>query len=233
MRVSDLILCVVLLSITPSGSSGWYLQPTATTTTYRKAITDEDMEAAVIDAHDLSDPGIEAASMEAAVVLAADLAEEQMKKHDEHEKNVSFYFNNMKSMFQTFSRRHLYNDLAKLKDAEAKFATDLSNVAAVEHVEEEELQEENERGEYGEKGDDTVYAKNNDETILRAISVEDHYKSMDRDIKTIERLIKEADQADRSEVSSFSCLYPVWNINIYLIDIVPSTLGSLLGKDFQ
>jgi len=136
-------------------------------------------------------------------------------------------------MFQTFSRRHLYNDLAKLKDAEAKFATDLSNVAAVEHVEEEELQEENERGEYGEKGDDTVYAKNNDETILRAISVEDHYKSMDRDIKTIERLIKEADQADRSEVSSFSCLYPVWNINIYLIDIVPSTLGSLLGKDFQ
>jgi len=86
MRVSDLILCVVLLSITPSGSSGWYLQPTATTTTYRKAITDEDMEAAVIDAHDLSDPGIEAASMEAAVVLAADLAEEQMKKHDEQKR---------------------------------------------------------------------------------------------------------------------------------------------------
>lgn len=64
----------------------------STTTSYRKAII-EDMEAAVIDAHDLSDPGIEAASMERAVVMAADLADEQMKKHDEHNKNVSSYFN--------------------------------------------------------------------------------------------------------------------------------------------
>ena len=164
------------------------------------------MEAAVIDAHDLSDPGIEAASMERAVVMAADLAEEQMKKHDEHEKNVSSYFNDMKSMFQTFSRRHLYNDLMQVKDEEAKFATDLSNVAAVEHVEEAEMQEDEMRDEDGEKGEDTVYAKNNDETP-RATSVEEHYKSMDRDIKTIERLIKEADQADRSEVCSFLLLY--------------------------
>ena len=206
MRVSDLILGVVLLSITPSRSSGWYLphHPTSTTYSYRRAIKDEDMEAAVIDAHDVSDPGIEAASMEAAVVLAADLAEEQMKKHDEHKKTFS---NKMKSMFQTFSRRHLYKDLAKVKDEEAKFAKDLSNAAAVEHVEEEELQEDEMRDEDGEKGDDTVYAKKNDDETLRATSVEEHYKSIDRDIKTTERLIKEADQADRSEVCSFLLLH--------------------------
>ena len=207
MRVSDLILCMVLLSVTPSRSSGWYLPHHPTTiTTYRKAINEEDIEAAAIDAHDVSDPGIEAASMEAAVVLAADLVEEQMKKHDERKKNISSYFNKMKTMFHTFSHRNLYEDLMQVKDAEAKFATDLSNVAAVEHVEEEEeLQEDDERDEDGEKGEETVYSKKNDETP-RAITVEEHYKSMDKDIKTIERLIKEADQADRSEVCMFFLL---------------------------
>ena len=209
MRVSDLILCMVLLSVTPSRSSGWYLPHHPTTiTTYRKAINEEDIEVAAIDAHDVSDPGIEAASMEAAVVLAADLVEEHVKKHDERKKNVSAYFNKMKSMFQTFSRRNLYQDLMQVRGAEAKFAKDLSNIAAVEHVEKEEEMEENRNnnGEdrNGEKGEDTVYAKN--DATLRAISVEDHYKSMDKDIKTIERLIKEADQADRSVVCSFSCL---------------------------
>ena len=169
------------------------------------------MEAAVIDAHDLSDPGIEAASMEAAVILAADLADEQMKKHDEHKKT---FFNKMKSIFRTFSQKKLYNDLLEVKDAEAKYATDLSNAAAFEHVEEEELQEDKMRDEDGEKGEDLVYAnskKNDDETFRRALSVEEHYKSIDKDIKTIERLIKEADQADRSEVCSFllymTCFY--------------------------
>lgn len=107
----------------------------------------------------------------------------------------------MKTMFHTFSHRNLYKDLMQVKEAEAKFAKDLSNAAAVEHVEKEEEMEENRNNKEdrnGEKGEDTVYAKKNDAT-LRAISVEDHYKSMDRDIKTIERLIKEADQADRSE----------------------------------
>ena len=194
------------------------------------------MEAAVIDAHDLSDPGIEAASMEAAVVLAADLAEEQMKGHDEHEKTVASYFDKMKTMFQTFSQRHLYNDLFEIKDAESEFATDLSNVAAVEHVE-AEMQEDEMRDEGKEKGEDIVYAKKNDET-LRALSVEEHYKSMDRDIKTIERLIKEADQVDRSEVCSFLLLYmsrgSLYDTLNYLYLYYHSLfLGSLLGKDFQ
>jgi len=78
-------------------------------------------EAAAIDAHDISDPGIEAAAMERAVMLAQEYKEEQMK-----------------------------NNNKKKKD----------------HIK----------------------------------SVEEHYKEVEKDIAAIERLIKEADEADHASV---------------------------------
>ena len=49
----------------------------------------DDEEAAAIDAHDISDPGMEAAAMERAVMLAAEYNEEQMKKNELKENSMS------------------------------------------------------------------------------------------------------------------------------------------------
>ena len=46
----------------------------------------DEEEAAAIDAHDVSDPGMEAAAMERAVMLAAEYKEEQMKKNQMQQK---------------------------------------------------------------------------------------------------------------------------------------------------
>ena len=46
----------------------------------------DEEEAAAIDAHDISDPGMEAAAMERAVMLAAEYKKEQMKKNQMKQK---------------------------------------------------------------------------------------------------------------------------------------------------
>ena len=49
--------------------------------------------------------------------------------------------------------------------------------------------------------DDTILQDTTKDELYIA-SVEEHYKSMDKDIKTIERLIKEAAEVDKSDVST-------------------------------
>lgn len=95
--------------------------------------------------------------MERAVIMAAEFKKQQQKKKED--------------------------DILKIRDAEAQFAHDLSDVAAVEHAEE--------------------YTKVDDESRIASLaiaSVEEHYRSIDKDIKTIEHLIEEAAKADQSEV---------------------------------
>ena len=114
-------------------------------------------EAAALDAHDVSDAGVEGAAMERAVIMAAEFKKQQQKKKE--------------------------NDIMKIRDAEAKFANDLSDMAAVDHVEE--------------------YTNVDDESRIASLaiaSVEEHYRSIDKDIKTIEHLIEEAAKADQSQV---------------------------------
>ena len=168
------ILCIVLLSKTSSGSSRTSYRPHPTFINHiytvvkarpSKIVTaqqsDETLfdaeEAAAIDAHDVSDAGVEGAAMERAVIMAAEFKKQQQKEKE--------------------------NDILKIRDAEAQFAHDLSDVAAVEHAEE--------------------YTKADDESRIASLaiaSVEEHYRSIDKDIKTIEHLIEEAAKADQSEV---------------------------------
>src|SRR5210317_1899051 len=49
----------------------------------------DEEEAAAIDAHDISDPGMEAAAMEWAVMLAAEYKEQQMKKNATKDHSIS------------------------------------------------------------------------------------------------------------------------------------------------
>src|SRR5210317_1789117 len=52
------------------------------------SLLDEE-EAAAIDAHDISDPGMEAAAMERAVMLAAEYKEQQRKKNALKDNSIS------------------------------------------------------------------------------------------------------------------------------------------------
>jgi len=65
-------------------------------------------EAAALDAHDISDPGMEGAAMERAVIMAVEFKEQQIQKGKD--------------------------ELLEVGDAEANFAHDLSDAAAIEHA---------------------------------------------------------------------------------------------------
>ncbi|KAL7549193.1 hypothetical protein ACHAWF_012459 [Thalassiosira exigua] len=86
-------------------------------------------EAAAIDAHDLSDPGIEGAAMERAVIMATEL-----KDQPEHEKEPKpTFLGKIRSFFQS-KKDGSNEDVLEVEDAEANYARDLSVVSAVEHA---------------------------------------------------------------------------------------------------
>ena len=87
-------------------------------------------------------------------------------------------------------------DLFKANEAEANYAHDLSDTAAMEHADEAVTTEEYDG--------ETASALQKKGEEARIASVEEHYKSIKKDIQTIEHLIEEADKADRSEVGEKS-----------------------------
>ena len=285
------ILCIVLLSKTSSGSSRTSYRPHPTFINHiytvvkarpSKIVTaqqsDETLfdaeEAAAIDAHDVSDAGVEGAAMERAVIMAAEFKEEQQKKIEVEDEHMTSFFDKSKTLLRDFMRRNLNRDMMKVKDAEANFAHDLSDIAAMEHANEVLLlddEEENDitdindmslfdaeeaaaldahdvsdagvegaameravimaaefkKQQQKEKENDILkirdaeaqfahdlsdvaavehaeeYTKADDESRIASLaiaSVEEHYRSIDKDIKTIEHLIEEAAKADQSEV---------------------------------
>ena len=287
MRAS--ILCIVLLSKTSSGSSHTSYRPHPTFINHIYTVvkarpskivaaqqSDDTIfdaeEAAAIDAHDVSDAGVEGAAMERAVIMAAEFKEEHQKNIEVEHEHMTSFVDKSKTLLRDFMRRNLYRDMMKVKDAEANFAHDLSDIAAMEHANEVLLDEEEDditdindmslfdaeeaaaldahdvsdagvegaameravimaaefkKQQQKKKEDDILkirdaeakfahdlsdvaavehaeeYTKVDDESRIASLaiaSVEEHYRSIDKDIKTIEHLIEEAAKADQSEV---------------------------------
>lgn len=89
-------------------------------------------EAAAVDAHDISDPGIEGASMERAVMMAAELFETQIAKDEHHKSKSSSLFGSIWNFFRPDNEY----EIRVVKEAEANYAHDLSDIAAIEHANE-------------------------------------------------------------------------------------------------
>ena len=163
-------------------------------------------EAAAIDAHDLSDPGMEAAAMERAVMLAAEYKEEQLKKQLE-DRIISKPCNGGAALIKSIDEQYkeagksiVATDEESLLDDEEAAAIDAHDVpdAGMEAAAMEravmlaaEYKDEQQKK--------TDYIK----------AVEEHYKEVERDISAIERLIKEADDADHASVRKTMFLFSV------------------------
>ncbi|KAL7526606.1 hypothetical protein ACHAXR_005988, partial [Thalassiosira sp. AJA248-18] len=150
-------------------------------------------EAAAFDAHDISDPGIEGAAMERAVIMAEEKKGQAIKKEKQHEPKHS-WIGRIRSLIHHEDTNDNESDddlddqdLLDAKEAAVAYARGLSDVAAVEHA----IMTAN----YDDKS--SVLPKKREEDYVA--SVEEHYKLMEKDIEKIEHLIEEADRADRSE----------------------------------
>jgi len=93
-------------------------------------------EAAVLDAHDVSDPGIEGAAMERAVVMSAEIFKEHQTKIEEEHENA--FIEKIKSIFHHDERstEEDEHDSLEFREAKANCAHHLSDAAAVEHANE-------------------------------------------------------------------------------------------------
>ncbi len=159
-------------------------------------------EAAAIDSHDVSDPGLEGAAMERAVMLAEEYKVEQMKKKkvmvrtSELCNGGAALINSLDEQQGKIRTAYLSTDEESLLDAEEAAAIDAHDVndsgleaAAMERA--VMLAEE-----YKEQ----QMKKNDKKRIDRIKAIEEHYKQVKKDIEAIERLIKEADDADHASV---------------------------------
>ncbi len=258
MKTPSVILCSIVLlgpaqssnSLRPAFISHTFLnpKPSLAATKEDDALLLDAEEAAAVDAHDIGDPGIEGAAMESAVIMAADY-EREHPSHDsihievdddvDNGKPQKSIIGKIKSLFHHDDDDEVNEeDLKQLHDVEAKYAHDLSDVAAMEHanqvtevadrkkVEEDVLTAEDLAANYAhdlsdvaalehikmvataEEEYDTKEFQGNTkkDDVARIASVEEHYTSIDKDIKTIERLIEEADKWDTGEVSWTSLL---------------------------
>ena len=158
-------------------------------------------EAAAIDSHDISDPGLEAAAMERAVMLAEEYKEQQMKKNaikrrSEPCKGGAALINSLDEQQGKVRKIHLSTDDESLSDAEEAAAIDAHDLndpgleaaameSAVMLAEEYKVQQ---------------MKKNDKKRSDRIKTIEEHYKQVKKDIEAIERLIKEADDADHASV---------------------------------
>jgi len=156
-------------------------------------------EAAAVDAHDLNDPGLEGAAMERAVMLAEEYKEQQLKKKEMDRNSEpcvggAALINSLEEQQAEVRKTAFSTDdesLLEAEDAAAIDAHDLSDsgleAAAMERAVmlAEEYKEEQ-------------IKKNNKERTDRIRSIEEHYKQINKDIEAIERLIKEADNADHA-----------------------------------
>lgn len=238
MRASNIVLCFVLLGEAPSGSCSHHPRPAfinhvvvakSRPDDARKVIAADDAlfdaeEAAAVDAHDVSDPGIEGAAMERAVIMAEQLKAHQLDlKKEERKATKPSLFLRIKSLFHHDDEG---SELMEVRAAEAKYAQMLSDTAAMEHVEDAMIKQGNDElydiedieaiyahdlsdiaalehvnakiATYQDEEEDVPHQAKN--AASRVASVEEHYKSLDKDIHTIERLIQEAARHDHSEV---------------------------------
>eukprot|EP00986_Skeletonema_menzelii_P005723 scaffold2119_cov138-Skeletonema_menzelii.AAC.3 len=158
-------------------------------------------EAAAVDSHDLSDPGLEGAAMERAVMLAEEYKEQQLKKKKDIKRSSSEPCVGGAALIRSLDEQNdkvratnLSTDDESLLDAEEAAAIDAHDVndsgleaAAMERAvmlaEEYKAQQ---------------MRKNEKKRTERMKSIEDHYKQVKKDIEAIERLIKEADSSDHA-----------------------------------
>ena len=170
-------------------------------------------DAAAVDSHDLSDPGLEGAAMERAVMLAEEYKEQKKDiKRSSSEPCVggAALIRSLDEQNDKVRATNLSTDDESLLDAEEAAAIDAHDVndsgleaAAMERAvmlaEEYKAQQ---------------MRKNEKKRTERMKSIEDHYKQVKKDIEAIERLIKEADDADHASVRrsvlvscAFDCLH--------------------------
>ncbi len=170
----------------------------------------DEEEAAVIDAHDISDPGMEAAAMERAVMLVAEYKEQQMKKNALKDHSISMskpciggtaLAKALDDQYKDVSTEDIVNDEESLLDDEEAAAIDAHDVsdpgleaAAMERAvmlaaeyKEEQMKK------------NQMQQKQKQEDHIKA--VEEHYKEVEKDISAIEHLIQEAADADHAPVS--------------------------------
>jgi hypothetical protein len=163
-------------------------------------------DAAAIDAHDVSDPGLEAAAMERAVMIAQEYKEKMKKKTDKTSsrepcvggaaliKSLEEQRNELRKGALKIDDESLLDD----EDAAAIDAHDVSDPGFEAAAMERSVMLAQE------------YKTDQMEMKRKAIqdhikSVEEHYKQVEKDMAAIERLIKEADNASvrRSVLVSF------------------------------
>jgi hypothetical protein len=170
----------------------------------------DEEEAAVIDAHDISDPGVEAAAMERAVMLAAEYKEQQMKKNTLNDNSISIskpciggaaLIKALDEQYNEEGKEIRVNDEESLLDDEEAAAIDAHDVsdpgleaAAMERAvmlaaeyKEEQMKK------------NQMQQKQKQEDHIKA--VEEHYKEVEKDMSAIEHLIQEAADADHAPVS--------------------------------
>ena len=189
-------------------------------------------EAAAIDSHDLSDPGLEAAAMERAVMLAEEYKQQQLKKKDMERRSEPCVGG--AALIRSLDEQHdkaregiMSKDDESLFEAEEAAAIDAHDVndsgleaAAMERAVmlAEEFKEQQMKKKEKNRAD-------------RLKAIEEHYIRVKRDIEAIQRLIKEADDADHASVRRTMLVS-----NVLLIASTPLTrvlcniLGSFAGK---
>jgi len=158
-------------------------------------------EAAAIDAHDLNDPGLEGAAMERAVMLAEEYKEQQLKKKEMDRRNEpcvggAALINSLEEQHAEVRKTAFTTDEDSLLDAEdaaAIDAHDLSDSGLEAAAMERAVM-------LAEEYKEQQIKKNKKKRTERIRSIEDHYKQINKDIEAIERLIKEADDADHASV---------------------------------
>jgi hypothetical protein len=160
-------------------------------------------EAAAIDAHDISDSGMEAAAMERAVMLAAEYKEEQQLKKKRVQTSNSkpciggaALVKSLEEEYNHVGKNVLATDGRSMFDAEEAAAIDAHDIsdsgmeaAAMERAVMLAAEYKEER-----------MKKQVKKQMDHIKSVEEHYKDVEKDISAIERLIKEADDADHASV---------------------------------
>ena len=172
-------------------------------------------EAAAIDSHDLSDPGLEAAAMERAVMLAEEYKQQQLKKKDMERRSEpcvggAALIRSLDEQHDKVREANMSTDDESLFEAEEAAAIDAHDVndsgleaAAMERavMMAEEFKEQQ-----------MMKGKNRSDRLK---AIEEHYIRVKRDIEAIQRLIKEADDADHASVRrtvlvscAFDCFHP-------------------------
>lgn len=161
---------------------------------------------------------------------AVDAVKEQTMELKHDDKPKKSLIGKVASAFEHLLEDKIDDSLRQAKETEATYAHDLSDTAAMEHaneiaLEDNEQEEEDEDIILKAREAAVIYAHAHDLSDVAAVehvmstadykepqvfpkkseedriaSVEEHYNSIEKDIKAIEHLIEEADKADRAEV---------------------------------